>query len=560
MLPQRRFPATALLLFVLFAAARVLAQSATQGALTGTLTDHSGAPIANAPIQLESQDSRTTVFLHSNADGRFTATSLDPGQWALAAFSENVHPQLQNSQFPPLTHFTIAVGQTTTLALILTPALLQSVTVSAQEDDSGDAAIATGITPLEIALLPVNAATWNNFALLAPTATPDPAAAAADGLSFRAMSGDLNDRTLDGTTTSPAFAAPDNPRTRAAFTVSQSAVREFQVNVSNYSAQYGRAAGAVIDTVTRRGTGTLHGNAFFYDRDNSWLSRTPGVQLLLPQPDGVLVPQQLPADYRLQGGVALGGNIPHARSVYWHYTYDQQDRNDPALSVITNSPQLALSQALPSSYPGTAPNGYACGTYDNSQTPQPPLTTGHLASTGSETDPALYGTQGACFLSIFDSTLFPDYAAAAAAYNNALAYVYSLLGPAPRRTILVSNLPRLDLTLPHYNTLTLAWNSIRSHAPGGGDSQPFVNKSVTSLGNDYLALDDLSARFNTLLTQHLDNELRLGYARDSESETAQPPLPQEPRTALNGTAAPRRAHQPDPHPGHAEPAAPRALS
>jgi len=46
-------------------------------------------------------------------------------------------------------------------------------------------------------------------------------------------------------------------------------VREFQVNTSNYSAEYGRAAGGVVNTVTRSGTNHLHGNAFLFDRDNT---------------------------------------------------------------------------------------------------------------------------------------------------------------------------------------------------------------------------------------------------------------------------------------------------
>ena len=50
--------------------------------------------------------------------------------------------------------------------------------------------------------------------------------------------------------------------------ISQSAIREFQVNTSNYSAEYGRAAGGVTNAVTKSGTNKLHGDAFFYDRDN----------------------------------------------------------------------------------------------------------------------------------------------------------------------------------------------------------------------------------------------------------------------------------------------------
>jgi len=47
------------------------------------------------------------------------------------------------------------------------------------------------------------------------------------------------------------------------------------VNSSNYSVEYGRAAGGVVNTVTKSGTNKLHGEAFFYDRDNDWGATNP---------------------------------------------------------------------------------------------------------------------------------------------------------------------------------------------------------------------------------------------------------------------------------------------
>ena len=249
----------------------------------------------------------------------------------------------------------------------------------------------------------------------------------------------------------------------------------------------------------------------------------------MPEPDGTLVQQPLPADNREQWGVAIGGPVPGLRHrLYWHYTYDQQQRDFPALSTITNSPQLALAQAIPSDSSGNNPSGYSCAA----------LTTGPLKSTGSETAAATYGAQGACFLNLYDSTIYPTYAFAAAAYDNALAYVYSLLGQAPRHANTISNLPRLDWDLSSRSNLTLAWNNIDFTSPAGGQTQPYVAGAVTSLGNDRLTMNDVSARLNTLLSPMLDNEFRIGYAHDSESEYAQSPLPQEPHTAPNGINAP----------------------
>jgi hypothetical protein len=528
-------------LFLAFLPPAAVAQSATQGALAGIAVDADGAIIPDATLRLESFDSRTTLTLNAGPDGRFLAPALDPGRWRLYAESTGTAGQGAvpahgvATLLNPGIFVDIEVGRTTMQSIVLAAHLHESVTVVAQsmDDASGpeshdetDAAVAVSITPLEIKSLPSNGRRWNNFALLAPTAAPD---GATGDISFRAIAALFNQTTLDGASDTPQFNAQDNSRSRAPFTVSQSAVREYQINVATYSAEYGRAAGAVINTVTERGGQRVHGNIFFFDREATWLSNNPGVPLVLPQPDGTLIPQSLPGDNRQQWGLAIGGPVPALRHrLYWHTTYDQQQRDFPALSTITNSPQLALSQAVPSDSTGNNPSGYSCAS----------LTTGPLKSTGSETTASVYGAQGACFLNLYDSTLYPTYAFAAAAYDNALAYVYSLLGQAPRHATTVSNLPRLDWDVSSRSNLTLAWNRVRFTSPAGGQTQPFVADGVTSLGNDRLAIDDTSARLNTLLSPLLDNELRLGYAHDSESEYAQSPFPQEPHTAPNGTNAP----------------------
>ena len=251
------------------------AQSATQGALTGVAVDSDGAVIPNATLRLESLDSRVTLTLTSGPDGHFLAPALDPGQWRLYAESTGTAAQGPVPAHGVLTLMNpgilvdIEVGRTTTQTIILAAHLHESVTVTAQSSDDASgpenyddasSTIAVSITPLEINALPANGRRWNNFALLAPTATPD---GPTGDISFRAIAALFNQTTLDGISDTLQFNSQDNTRTRVPFTVSQSAVREFQINVATYSAEYGRAAGAVIDTVTNRGGQYLHGNIFF---------------------------------------------------------------------------------------------------------------------------------------------------------------------------------------------------------------------------------------------------------------------------------------------------------
>ena len=87
-------------------------------------------------------------------------------------------------------------------------------------------------------------------------------------ISFRGISGLLNNNTIDGGDNNQAFFSEERGRTRINYVISQSAVREFQVNTSNYSAEYGRSAGGVTNAVTKSGTNEFHGDAFYYNRNN----------------------------------------------------------------------------------------------------------------------------------------------------------------------------------------------------------------------------------------------------------------------------------------------------
>ena len=115
-----------------------------------------------------------------------------------------------------------------------------------------DVAISTTIDQNAIDNLPINGRRWSNFALLTPGVVSN-----ADGyglLSFRGISFLLNNSTVDGADDNQAYFSEERGRTRASYSVSQAAVQEFQVNASNYSAEYGRAAGGVINTVTKSGS------------------------------------------------------------------------------------------------------------------------------------------------------------------------------------------------------------------------------------------------------------------------------------------------------------------
>jgi hypothetical protein len=160
----------------------------------------------------------------------------------------------------------------------------------------------------------------------------------------------LNNNTLDGTDNNNTFFSEERGRTRIQYSVSQAAVREFQVNTSNYSAEYGRAAGGVINTVTRSGTNDFHGQVFYFQRNNRWGARNPSA--LLPSASGPVAIK--PEDVRHQFGGAIGGPIVKDK-LFFFFTYDQQKRNFPG--VATTSTATILD-------PITVPAGPGCVSTD----------------------------------------------------------------------------------------------------------------------------------------------------------------------------------------------------
>src|SRR4029077_17480745 len=140
---------------------------------------------------------------------------------------------------------------------------------------------------------------WSNFVMLAPGVVPDGSFGL---LSFRGVSGLMNNNTVDGGDNNQAFFGEERGRTRIPYSISQSAIREFQVNTSNYSAEYGRAAGGVTNAVTKSGTNEFHGSGFLYDRNNKWGARNPR-SFINQLVNGVSTPVALkPTDVRYQFG------------------------------------------------------------------------------------------------------------------------------------------------------------------------------------------------------------------------------------------------------------------
>ncbi|MFN2595583.1 MAG: hypothetical protein ABR563_00060 [Pyrinomonadaceae bacterium] len=137
---------------------------------------------------------------------------------------------------------------------------------------------------------------------------------------------------------------------RPPYQFSEESVQEFQVNQNGFSAEFGRAGGAVINVVTKSGTNDFHGGAFEYFRDESLNSNDPVTKANEARRG---LPNKRPPFRINQFGGRLGGPIKRDKAFFF-FTYDGQRSNVPQVLDVPNlstAPAAALNILLPNSTP-----------------------------------------------------------------------------------------------------------------------------------------------------------------------------------------------------------------
>jgi hypothetical protein len=449
-----------------------LAQSAVAGAIGGAASDQNGAAVSNATVTLRSMDTNRTETATTDAAGRFRFNNLRPGRYAVTIAATGFNEYKQEE-------VTVEVGRLSNVdATLSVGAATASVEIVAASGaiNTDTKEFTTNINQTAINNLPINGRRWSDFALLTPGSTPD----GTFGLiSFRGISGLLNNNTVDGGDNNQAFFSEERGRTRIGYSISQSAIREFQVNTSNYSAEYGRSAGGVTNAVTKSGTNEFHGDAFYFQRNNEWGARAP-LAFQSQLVNGVATNIGIkPEDVRHQFGGTLGGPIKKDK-LFFFFSYDQQRRNFPGLGVFTNPNYLnTVNRATLTAAPRN-------------------LTTQQIDDT--------------------------------------LSFLNSLTGTVPRRGDQLLLLPKIDWQINDKHTLTVNYNRLRWDSPAGIQTQPVNQRGRASFGDDFVDIDWVTARLVSTISPRIVNEFRMQIARDFEYEFSQKPLPGEPTTAINGSA------------------------
>ena len=300
-----------------FAAGAYAQATAGLGAIVGTVRDASGAVIPDATVVVANESRGIKRTMQSTGAGGFAAPALVP------ASGYTISVTKQGFATWEVKDFEILVGQTIDFKVGLqTGVLLTQVQVAAEAPMVEDTK--TGLSATvgkdQIDNLPINGRRVDSFVLLTPAVTND----GEFGLiSFRGIAMG-NSFLTDGNDTTESFYNENAGRTRIGSQISQDAVQEFQVLSNGFSAEFGRAMGGVVNTVTRGGSNQTHGTGY-------WFFRNRTLEATDRYANGVLLPE-----WRHTAGASLGGSLKKDRLFYFA-NFDFTDRSFPALNRILNS-------------------------------------------------------------------------------------------------------------------------------------------------------------------------------------------------------------------------------
>ena len=458
-------------LLALFAAAFAVSLVSTQpvfgqaatGSIGGTVLDATGAAVPGADVVVTNMQTGLDRKLQTNGAGLFTVPDLTPGPGYTITVTKTGFSKYQVNEFP------LAIGQALTFTVNLTVGAAGSTQVSVTSDAPIVETTKTDVSGVvdnnEIMDLPINGRRVDSFVLLQPGVTND---AAFGLLSFRGNTAG-NSFLTDGIDTTNTFYDENAGRTRS-YNIAQDAIQEFQVVTSNFLPEYGRASGGIVNTITRSGSNSIHGTAYWFFRNRS-LSATDPTALGINPPE-----------WRHQAGASVGGPVVKNKLFYF-FNGELQRRNDPILSSNISSSLFN-------------PSGNPTGAVD-------PVT----------------GCGG---------TSYGATRAAAAQCTAAINFLETRVSPqlVPRKVDENLLFGKIDYQINDRNRFNAEFNYLDFRAPNGIQTQGVITNGG-AIGNnaDTNVFDrTLKSGLTTVVGANAVNELRFGMFKDRQYDPASPTL------------------------------------
>jgi hypothetical protein len=302
------------------------AQGVNTASLTGTVLDPSPAGVRGAKVTVTNAATGAERTAVSDDAGRYNLVGLPPGQYKV---SVDGGPNFEVYKEDAVV---LTVGDSLTRDFHLAlRGQQQSVVVQAEATnvETSKTEVSDTVTQRRIDNLPINGRNYINFTLtnsqtnrdMSPTIGPAPNS----GLSIGGARARGTAVSIDGAD------AVDNSINAIRSTLSQEGIQEFQLILSNYSAEYGRASGGVINIVSKGGSNDFHGDAFGFLRNKAFQARNPFSGQVDPV-TGALNPVKQ-AYTRTQSGLTFGGPLKKDKTFYF-FSYEYTQREESGFSSI----------------------------------------------------------------------------------------------------------------------------------------------------------------------------------------------------------------------------------
>jgi len=267
----------------------VFAQSGATGTILGTVNDATGAVVPNAKITVTNTATKVAFETVSNSAGDYNAPALNPGVYSVTAEARGFDKAVVDS-------ITLTVNQHARVDISLKPgAVTETIEATAQAVslDTDTAELSNLVSQQQVENLPLNGRNFMQLLLVGAGAVTVGGEQATmrqgEGAAISVNGGrpEGNNYTLDGlVNTDAALVTP-------AVVLSQDAIQEFKVSSGTYSADQGFSA-TQINIVSKGGTNSLHGSAFWFDRNdafdakpfptaNDYIAKQPTVNPVLRQ-------------------------------------------------------------------------------------------------------------------------------------------------------------------------------------------------------------------------------------------------------------------------------------
>ena len=307
-----------------------LAQSqATTGDIEGRVLDPNGAVVPNATVTARNQATGLERTVTTDADGNYRIVQLPPGSYTVTVKGVTGFQNWVGE------NAVVTVGGRTPVEAQLSLSGADTVNINVfsegQTVETTRTSVATTINERAIQNLPINGRNFQDFATLSPGVIRDPRGG---DLSVGGQRGTLNSLQVDGVDNNNTFFGQALGRggVRPPYQFSEESVQEFQVNQNGFSAEFGRAGGAVINVVTKSGTNSFHGGLFEYLRDESLNANDPGTKANQARRG---LPNKRAASRINQFGGRLGGPIVRNRAFFF-FSYDGQRSDIPQVLDVSN--------------------------------------------------------------------------------------------------------------------------------------------------------------------------------------------------------------------------------